>query len=266
MRVARGVLGPQPDLLEQRARRARAGRGRAAMPRTSSGSPTAVADGHARIERGDRVLEHHLHRARAASRSVARSAPAISMPVDAHAAATSARCKPDHGVRDGGFAAAGFADEAERLAGRDGEARRRRRRGPAGRAAPGNAPRDRRRRARRSLIATRSACQQADEMAAADRAQRRRLGARSARRRSGQRSAKRQPAGNSAGAGTRPSMTASADFGASVEPRDRGEQQRGVGVARRGEHRVGRRRSRRCGRRTSPRPGRRCRRPRPCRA
>ena len=61
VRVARRVLRPQPDLLQQRCDAVL----RSARPRGDAAHQQRladrVADGHAWIERGDGVLEHHLH-------------------------------------------------------------------------------------------------------------------------------------------------------------------------------------------------------------
>src|SRR5262245_52686919 len=73
-----------------------------------------VTCGHARIERGEGILEHDLHRAaHRAQLALAERRDLGAVELDA---ARGRLDQPQHGARDCGFAAAGFADEAERLA------------------------------------------------------------------------------------------------------------------------------------------------------
>ena len=79
VRIARRVLGAQPDLVEQLPH-ARVGRG--ALGELVDREPLAHdrADGHARIERRERILEDDLHLAAQLPQSRARRARATSMP------------------------------------------------------------------------------------------------------------------------------------------------------------------------------------------
>ena len=74
------------------------------------------ADGHARIERGVGVLEDDLHVAAAAGASRPCRARRRSSPIEA-ALARGRLDQPQQQARQGRLAAAGFADDAQRLAG-----------------------------------------------------------------------------------------------------------------------------------------------------
>ena len=91
-----------------------------------------LAHRHARVERAVGVLEHHLHaavEARAALGPVER--PHVDA-VDSDACPRSGSMQPDEAAREGGLAAAGFADDAERLAALDRRGRRRSAHAPIG--------------------------------------------------------------------------------------------------------------------------------------
>src|SRR5258706_4862338 len=76
-----------------------------------------VADGHARVEAADGVLEDDLHVAAELAELFAFVAEEI-LPAIGDGAA-GARDEAEDGAANGGFAAAGFTDKAERFAGRD---------------------------------------------------------------------------------------------------------------------------------------------------
>jgi hypothetical protein len=79
-----------------------------------------VARGHARIERGERVLEHDLHRAaHRAHVGLAQRRDIGAVELDA---AGGRLDQPQHGARHRRLAAAGFSDEAQRLADTEREA------------------------------------------------------------------------------------------------------------------------------------------------
>src|SRR5205814_10410006 len=74
-----------------------------------------IARGHARIERGKRVLEHVLHLAPVRPQlRLADLCDVVAVDLDG---ATGGLDQPQHGARHRGFAATGFADETERLDG-----------------------------------------------------------------------------------------------------------------------------------------------------
>ena len=115
VRVAVGVVRVEPDGREQLAdplaplglRRRRRG--------SSSGSPTIAADGHPRVEAGVRVLEDHLHPARAAAQLACRSSAVEVLPSNSDPPA-GRLVQPDDRPAGRALAAAGLADEPERLA------------------------------------------------------------------------------------------------------------------------------------------------------
>src|SRR5579872_4325513 len=72
-----------------------------------------VARGHARVERGERVLEYDLHRAPVRPElGLAEMGDVASVEADATAARLD---QAEHAARDRRFTATGFADESERL-------------------------------------------------------------------------------------------------------------------------------------------------------
>ena len=76
-----------------------------------------VAGGHARIERGERVLEHDLHRAPVRTQlGLAELGDVAAIELDAAAGRLD---QPQHAARHRRLAAAGFADQPERFAGAD---------------------------------------------------------------------------------------------------------------------------------------------------
>ena len=79
----------------------------------------ALRHGHARVQRGVAVLEHHLH---LPAHGVHRDAVAVAdrIAVEHHVAGVGLD-QPHQQPRGGGLAAAGFADDAEGLALADGE-------------------------------------------------------------------------------------------------------------------------------------------------
>ena len=114
MRIAAHVLGLQPDL-DQQARHAvvpLAGRGGELVD--DQGFAEDRADRHARIERGERVLEDDLHVAPHGAQIVA--AEAAARPARRRRSRRGGLDQAQHAAARGGFAAAGFADQSERLA------------------------------------------------------------------------------------------------------------------------------------------------------
>ena len=89
------------------------------MPWISSGSATRSPTAHARVERGVGVLEDHLHVAAHRLARVAAEARQIA-PADHDVAAVGHQ--PGQRLGGGRLAAAGFADQRQRLARRDREA------------------------------------------------------------------------------------------------------------------------------------------------
>ena len=86
-----------------------------------------VADRHARIERGVRILENDLHLAAHLAQLALRASPADVLPVENHFAAGGLDRAAGSRGPTVDLAAARFADQAERLARADVEATRRRR-------------------------------------------------------------------------------------------------------------------------------------------
>ncbi len=72
-----------------------------------------VADPHPGVERGHRVLEHHLHVAADLGQRLGVELPSGDLDLAREGD------EADEGLGDGGLAAAGFADQRERLAGAD---------------------------------------------------------------------------------------------------------------------------------------------------
>ncbi len=96
--------------------RTRSSRSRLAELRLEDGQRLGddVADRHARIERGDRILEDDLHvAARGAHLLVGKIEKIAALPQDA---AFLRFQQPQDGAAERGLAAAGFADDAERAA------------------------------------------------------------------------------------------------------------------------------------------------------
>ena len=119
VRVAAHMLALQPDLDEQ-ARHAilpLACRGGELVDRQRFTEDRA--DGHARIERGERVLEHDLHLAPQGAQVVAAEAQHV-LPVKDDLARGRLDQAQD-AAAGGGLAAAGFADHSQRLAAIDRE-------------------------------------------------------------------------------------------------------------------------------------------------
>src|SRR6202007_634687 len=113
MRIVLHLVRPQADLLEQVCDPLLlvAARGKAVHAERLADD---VARGHARIERGEWVLEHDLHRTpNRAQLGLAEMGDVL--PIDLDAAARRLD-QAQHAARDRRLAAAGFADEAERLA------------------------------------------------------------------------------------------------------------------------------------------------------
>ena len=82
-----------------------------------------AADGQHRVERGHRILKHHRERAAAQLAQRLGRKPRQILPVEPHAAGESCllRQQLQDRTRQHGLAAAGFADNAEGLSGRDAE-------------------------------------------------------------------------------------------------------------------------------------------------
>ena len=113
MRIVLHLVGPQAHLREQF--------GNAFLLRATGCKPVHaerfaddIARGHARIERGERVLEHDLHRAPMRPHlGLAQTGDVGAVELDG---ARGRLHQPQHAARDRRFAAAGFADQPERLA------------------------------------------------------------------------------------------------------------------------------------------------------
>ena len=124
VRIAAHVLGLQPDL-DQQARHAvvpLAGRGGELVDDQRFAEDRA--DRHARIERGERILEDDLHLAPHGAQIVAAEAQHV-LPVERRSRRRGLD-QAQHAAARGGLAAAGLADQSERLAAIDRKATRRR--------------------------------------------------------------------------------------------------------------------------------------------
>src|SRR5947209_12194555 len=119
MRVAAHVLRLEPDLHEQARDTlfARLGGGREIV--NDEGFADDGADRHARIERGERILEHELHVPPHRAQIVATELANV-LTVEADLA-VGRLDQAQHAAARGRLAAAGFADEAEGLAAIDRE-------------------------------------------------------------------------------------------------------------------------------------------------
>jgi hypothetical protein len=115
MRIAAQMLGIEPDAFEHRQNAPlHVGAGNILAMR-EQGFGDDLFDRHARIERGERVLENHLHVA-AQARGIAACACEHGFVVEpAHAAARHRR-QADDCARQRGFAATRFADKPHGLA------------------------------------------------------------------------------------------------------------------------------------------------------
>ena len=80
-----------------------------------------LADGHARIQRSQGILEDHLHIAAQAAQFAGFGLEDVGL-AHPQSAAVARRNHADHRPRQGGLAAAGFADHAQRFAGEQVEA------------------------------------------------------------------------------------------------------------------------------------------------
>ena len=78
-----------------------------------------LADAHARVQRGERVLEHHPHGGTGAAQRFRRQGAEVAAVEQRHAAGR--LLQPQKGAAQGGLAAAGFPDERHGFARRDRE-------------------------------------------------------------------------------------------------------------------------------------------------
>ncbi len=119
MREILHLIGAQADLLEQLGDPLLLPRA-ARQPMHGQGLADDIARCHARVERGERVLEHDLHRAAIRpQRGLAQRRDILAIESDRAAGRLD---QSQHGARYRRLAAAGFADQAERLAGAEREA------------------------------------------------------------------------------------------------------------------------------------------------
>ena len=117
VRIAAGVLGRQPHALQQLRY---AGAGLVAPAVDDEGLGERVAYGHARVERGERILEHDLHvAAQRAQRIALQGEHRCSLELHA---ATGGVQQAQQQASGGGLATSRFAHQPERLAALDVEA------------------------------------------------------------------------------------------------------------------------------------------------
>ena len=109
--AARAAAGSRPTAVEPAARHRLLRLGRGDQPMRERTLGDRVADAHARIERGERVLEHHLD----ARRALARRGRAITGSPAMRAVPGRRRQDAGDDAAERGLAAAGFADQARAL-------------------------------------------------------------------------------------------------------------------------------------------------------
>ena len=118
MRIAVHLIGGQPDA-RQKVGHPRTLLGGRAQAVDHQRLGNQIADAQARVQRGHRILEHHLH---PAAQRLAPGGIQMRHFLPGNLDPALMRHKANHGAGDGGFAAAAFADQGKGLAPADVEA------------------------------------------------------------------------------------------------------------------------------------------------